>query len=260
VASRSSLRSDRCQTGPVSSRSGLRDRLRGTRAWEALVVAKALAVGGERREAAVARILRPENLFQPYTTTSPDRYPEEFGVVRVAVTVAEPRILSFGCSSGDELLTLHEYFPTAQIHGIDANPLAVRTARKRVSGLGSVSVARGSDATAEAPGSYDVVLALAVFRHGSLAPSPQQCDHLIAFSDFERTVTGLAMAVKPGGLFVIRHANFRFSDCPVASGFVLVRGGFGSAGANGSPTPVYGTSNELLDLSRRDDGVYRRVS
>ena len=68
---------------------------------EALTVAKALVVGGERREAAVARIVRPENLFQPYTTTSPDRYPEEFRIVRMELTAAEPRILSFGCSSGE---------------------------------------------------------------------------------------------------------------------------------------------------------------
>lgn len=226
---------------------------------EALTVAKALVVGGERREAAVARIVRPDNLFQPYTTTGPDRYPEEFGTVRDLLTADEPRILSFGCSSGDELLTLHDYFPSAHIRGIDANPLAVRTARKRTAGTGRITVVKGVDARAEAPASYDVVLALAVFRHGALSDSPARCEEYIRFADFERTVDGLAAAVKPGGFFVHRHANFRFTDCEAAGAFERVRGGFGSAGASGLPSPVYGRHDELLDLDQRDDGVYRRT-
>jgi SAM-dependent methyltransferase len=242
-----------------SSRPSARQRLRGSKGWEALTLAKALAVGGERREAAVARLVRPANLFQLYTTTGWDRYPEEFSIVRAALRVEQPRILSFGCSSGDELLTLHEYFPTARIHGIDANPLAVRTARKRISAASAsnlVTVSRRSDAGSEPLASYDLVLALAVFRHGALADSPPRCDQLIRFADFERTVAALAAAVKPGGYFVIRHSNFRFSDCAAASGFELVRGGFGSAGASGLPTPVYSVEDRLLDLDQRDDGIY----
>lgn len=225
---------------------------------EALTVAKALVVGGERREAAVARIVQPDNLFQPYTTTGPDRYPDEFAIVREQLTTSRPRILSFGCSSGDELLTVHDYFPGARIKGIDANPLAVRTARKRVAGLG-IEVVKASDASAEPPAAYDVVLALAVFRHGALSDSPPRCDALIQFADFDRTVTGLVAAVKPGGLFVTRHANFRFTDCAAAADFELVRGGYASAGASGLPSPVYGQDNVLLDLSARDDGIYRRA-
>lgn len=226
---------------------------------EALTIAKALVVGGERREAAVARIVRPDNLFQPYTTTGPDRYPEEFAVVRAELGTTTPRILSFGCSSGDELLTLREYFPAARIKGIDANPLAVRKARKRVAGAGQIAVSQGADASGEPVAAYDVVLALAVFRHGALSASPPRCDALIRFAEFERTITGLAATVKPGGLFVMRHANFRFTDCAVAADFELVRGGFGSAGASGLPSPVYGSDDQLLTLDQRDDGIYRRT-
>lgn len=208
----------------------------------------------------MAALVRPENLFQPYTTTSPNRYPEEFGIVRLELTAAEPRVLSFGCSSGDELLTLRDYIPTARITGIDANPLAVRTARKRVAGAGPITVVKASDASRETPASYDAVLALAVFRHGALSAAPPRCEEYLRFADFERTVTGLAAAVKPGGVFVIRHANFRFTDCAAAAGYELVLGGFESAGAGGLPSPVYGRDNELLAPEQRDDGVYRRLT
>ncbi|MBO9524073.1 MAG: class I SAM-dependent methyltransferase [Nocardioidaceae bacterium] len=234
----------------------MRAFLRRVPGWQLLVLLKALVVGGERREAAVAMLLKPANLFQPYTTTSADRYPGELAAVRE--TVGEPaRILSFGCASGEELLTLRRAFPAAAIHGIDINPLAVRTARKRVRGDRAITVTRAADAAAEPPSSYDVVLALAVFRHGALKHAPARCDELIRFADFERTVTGLAAAVRPGGVLVIRHANFRFTDTAAAAGFEAVRTGFGSGSAAG-PTPVYGPDDRLLDPSCRDDGVYRR--
>ncbi|MCZ4497862.1 MAG: hypothetical protein JWQ74_415 [Marmoricola sp.] len=232
-----------------------------TSAREALTLAKALLRGGERREAAAAKILRPENLFQPYTTTAWDRYPEEFAFVRAAAGDRIERILSFGCSSGDELLTLREYFPQARIHGIDVNPLAVRTARKRLraAGASSVTVARGGDASSQTPASYDLVLALAVFRHGDLNAAPARCDAVLRFADFERTVAGLAACVRPGGLLVLRHANFRFTDCAVASSFEALRTGFASVGAKGAVTPVYGSDDCLVGLTGRDDGIYRRI-
>lgn len=225
---------------------------------EALSLARSLVSGGERREAAIARIVPQENLFQPFTTTGYDRYPEEFLVVRKALGTTDPEILSFGCSSGDELLTLRAYFPTARIHGIEANPLAARTARRRTAGDGRITVARGTDASDVVAASYDVVLALAVFRHADLNHAPPLASPVLRFADFERTVTDLAAAVRPGGVLVIRHANFRFTDTAVAAGFELVRGGFASAGTEGLPTPVYGADDALLALDRRDDGIYRR--
>lgn len=232
-------------------------------------VAKGLLKGGEFREAAVARLTRPDNLFQPFTTTGWDRYPDEFALARAELallgpTLRGPAILSFGCSSGVELLTLRQYFPTARIHGIDANPLAVRSARKRVRAAGeraSITVVRGSDASTEAPASYDLVLALAVFRHAGLNVSPATTSGVLDFADFERTVTGLAAAVRPGGILMLRHANFRFGDCAVAAGFDQIAGGYPSVGAGGLVTPVYGPTNRLLDVAERDDGLYvRRTS
>ena len=226
-----------------------------------LDIAKGLVRGGERREAAVAALLAPDNLFQPFTTTEPDRYPDEFSVL-AGLLPAAPRLLSFGCSSGEELLSLHRYFPDAAIRGVDINPLAVRHARRRVRAAGLtdlVDVVRAGDVAAERPGSYDAVLALAVFRHGSLKTMPERCDHLLRFADFERTVTGLAGAVRPGGLLVIRHANFRFTDTAAASDFVPVRVGYDSRNADRS-TPVYGPDDRLVGdgVDHRDDGVYRR--
>lgn len=217
-----------------------------------------LAAPGERREAAVSFLCRPRNLFQPWTTTGPDRYPEEFALLREQVGAERPRILSFGCASGEELLTLRDYFPAAMIRGVDVNPLAVRAARRKVAADREIDVVRASDVSGEAADSYDVVLALAVFRHGALNESPPRCDEHLRFADFERTITELCAVVRPGGLLVVRHANFRFRDCAAAREFDTVRAGFESVSAAGLVTPVYGCEDSLLDPSARDDGIYRR--
>jgi len=216
--------------------------------------------GGQRRQSAVAEILRPANLFQPYATTSENRYPEELDAVAAAIATEEPAILSFGCSSGEELVSLRARFPGARIKGIDVNPMAVRNARRRTRGDARISVERAGDASGERPASYDVVLALAVFRHADLNAAPPRCDDVIRFADFDRTVSGLADAVRPGGVLVLRHANFRFTDCAVSSSFEPVSTGYASAGEGGLPTPVYGPDDRLIGLDQRDDGVYRRIT
>lgn len=236
-------------------------RLPGHRVWMLL---RMWADGGEQREAAVALALRPRNLFQPFTTTARDRYPEEMACMRDALADVPPdglRLLSFGCASGEELLTLHEQFPQARITGIDLNPLALRTARRRIDEAAAgawIRLVRAGDALGEEPAAYDAVLAFAVLRHGGLNDAPPTCVPMLRFADFERTVEGLCRAVRPGGILAIRHANFRFTDCGVAAGFEPVRTGFPSASAIG-PTPVYGRRDELLDPGLRDDGLYRKL-
>lgn len=236
--------------------------VRESRAFRALVLAKALAEGGQRRQTAVAEILRPANLFQPHATTAANRYPEEWSAASSALARPARRVLSFGCSSGEEILSAAVSFPEAQIVGIDVNPWAVRTARRRVRAAGlteRATVRRAGDAGAEPPASYDVVLALAVFRHADLNPAPPTCAPVLSFAAFARTVGTLAGCVRPGGVLVLRHANFRFTDCPESAAYELVAGGYGSTGEGGAPTPVYGPDGALLPVSARDDGVYRRL-
>lgn len=236
-------------------------RLPGFGLW---VLLRQLLAGGELRDAAVARILRPRNLFQPYTTTEAERYPEELARVADELPAGRreaPRILSFGCSSGEELLTLATRFPGARITGIDINPLAVRRARRRVAEAGlaqRVTVLRASDASGQPEAAYDVVLALAVLRHGWLNDGPETCTEHLRFADFDRTVTGLCRTLRPGGLFVIRHANFRFGDARGAVDFEAVQTGFASSSAAG-PTPVYGRDDHRLPDAARDDGIHRKV-
>lgn len=52
--------------------------------------------------------------------TSMNRYPDIFTEVKSKYPTPQ-RILSFGCSTGEECVTLHKYFPCANVIGLDIN-------------------------------------------------------------------------------------------------------------------------------------------
>src|SRR5262249_37915409 len=66
-------------------------------------------------------LLHPRT-HQAKSTTKLNRYPEIFAAATKAAPSAR-KILSFGCSTGEECVTLANYFPTAQIIGADINVL-----------------------------------------------------------------------------------------------------------------------------------------
>lgn len=223
----------------------------GPLAWRTKLYAD-LARGEPRRSIALLQLRRPDGLFQPFADTRPDRYPEIFAFVRDTLGDGPERaLLSFGCSTGEEAASLRHYFPQARITGIDVNPHNIAKARKIADPRMQFEV--GS--TVEGENTFDAVFAMAVFRHGRLGSRPRSCAHLIRFDAFERSIAALARAVKPGGLFAIIHANFRFSDTEAAAGFAPV------LSLTHVPawqkTPLYGRDN-LLTAPARDDGVYRK--
>jgi SAM-dependent methyltransferase len=164
-------------------------------------------------------------LYQYRSITSANRYPRIFALLGERLRgVPSPRILSFGCATGEEVFTLREYLPQAHVKGVDINPANIARCleRRRDSGgdpLAEFEVA--GTAAGETPGSYDAVLAMAVFQRPQLKtdPSIASCEKFIRFADFELAVAELASCVKPGGYLAIAHSAFRFADTAAAADF-----------------------------------------
>ncbi len=164
--------------------------------------------------------------FQPYYHTLPDRYPWLFGFAAGRIgSRPDLRILSFGCSRGDEVFSLRRYFPAAAIKGIDINPRNIARCRARARAERHANVAFELAATTqrEPTGSYDAIFCLAVLCNGDLTTSgAQRCDPVLHFERFERMVVDFARCLKPGGLLVLHTTNFRFCDTAVAPDFAVV--------------------------------------
>jgi SAM-dependent methyltransferase len=214
------------------------------------------------RHRSIRRLQRdkPDGLFQPFDETSFDRYPHIFSFVQERLSdVLTPRLLSFGCSTGEEVFTLRKYFPKAAITGIDINPHSIAVCRKRLARCRDTGIRfeLADTPEAEPEACYDAVFCMAVLRHGELGVTrAQRCDHLIRFADFERLVEGLCRCLKPGGYLVIRHSNFRFSDAAVAAGFDIALSVLPRHGVE--KTPLYGPDDFLLALAVYNDTVFRK--
>ncbi len=213
------------------------------------------------RSVTLLRWKRPENLFQPFTKTSDDRYPEIFQFARDTIgDTPDHRILSFGCSTGEEVFALRHYFPNATIKGIDINKRSIAAAERqsRQRHLRRIEFECASSAAGEAEASYHAIFAMAVFRHGGLDLSGKDasCAHLIRFCDFDATVSGLARALRPGGLLFIAASNFRFCDTATAASFETVFASERRAGRH--LTPTFDRENRFLPGETNCDVGFRK--
>jgi SAM-dependent methyltransferase len=204
-----------------------------------------------------ARPLR--QAFQPFNTTKADRYPRIFGFVQRALGADSPvHILSFGCSTGEEVFSLRRYFPRAAIKGIDVNPGNIAICRKRLARMGDagLSFEVAASTAGEAAASYDAIFCMAVLRHGDLgAPGVTRCDDLLRFEDFAAAVEDFKRCLKPGGLVVIRHSNFRLCDAPAAADFeTALSVDYPKQGA----APIFGPDNRLMEGVSYPDTVFRK--
>lgn len=214
----------------------------------------------ETRNAALLLLRPPKGLYQPWGTTSPDRYPGVFSFVRSVVNDGpQTRILSFGCATGEEVFSLRSYFPEAQIDGFDINPwnIALCRMRRLRRGDGRMRFAVAASAAAAPDGAYDAIFAMAVFRHGALnvQPPPERCDTFIRFEDFERSAAELARAVRPGGLLAIENAMFRFADTGAAAQFTPAY-----RTKLTESVPLYDRDNRLIECGESEETIFRKQS
>jgi 2-polyprenyl-3-methyl-5-hydroxy-6-metoxy-1,4-benzoquinol methylase len=202
-------------------------------------------------------VVRPKGTFQPFNDTLTDRYPRIFDFVQTELGAASKiKILSYGCSTGDEVFSLRQYFPGARIKGIDINPANIAVCRRRLKKLSdtNISFTTANGTGAETSGDYDAIFCMAVLRHGSLGlPGVTRCDHLIRFEDFARAVADFERCLKPGALLVIRHSNFRLCDAAAGQAFETIL-----QLQHYSKTPLFGPDNRLLPEQPYPDTVFRK--
>ena len=234
----------------------LKTRLRGLPFSGALSSLYRLAFRNDYRRARWLALRHPENLFQPFSTTRADRYPVIFRFVRNALgDAASHRLLSFGCSTGEEPLTLRRYFAASFIKGIDisARNITVCERRRARAGDAAMAFATAGSTAGEDAASYDAIFCMAVLRHGDLADAAR-CDPLLRFEDFEAAVGDFARCLKPGGLLVLRHCNFRFRDAAASRGFATM------LRVPPNPrTPLFGRDNRRLVGVQDHEVVFRKL-
>lgn len=197
-------------------------------------------------------------MFNPARTTFARRYPEIFDFLETALADrAAPRLMSFGCSTGEEVLGLSDRFPAARITGIDIDPGNVAASLRATVGIAGITIRRAASLAGEPTAAYDAILCMAVVRNGQLdRRRPSCCDRYLRFADFAALAADFERCLAPGGLLALRHSNFRLRDTPVAGAFETV---FARPYSHGPRPVIYGPDDRLMPGIVETDAVFRKL-
>ena len=161
------------------------------------------------------RLVHRRELHQiaPYTWFN--RYPALFDLAAELEPDAR-RILSFGCSTGEELISLRCRFAHAEIVGAEINPRSRAIAQRRVAADAQTRVI----APASITGPFDLVFALSVLQRDPRGlKNEMEAKHLAArypFARFDAAVRGLVARLRPGGFLIVANTLYRVEDSSAA--------------------------------------------
>lgn len=145
--------------------------------------------------------------FQDSTCTEFNRYPEIFE--RTASIVPLGRVLSFGCSTGEEVRSLKTIKNNTWnvVHGVEQDEACLTIARAHdPTGL----YVRELDSL---PHCYDLVFCMSVLcRFPPVDPEPY-----FSFEDFEKAIVAIDRVVAPEGILVLWNAQYDFRQTTVAT-------------------------------------------
>lgn len=128
------------------------------------------------------------------------------------------KVLSFGCSTGEEIVTLKSIFgETADLYGCEIEPVSLQEA---VATTGHLATIFKSDRAAiRDHGPFDLINCASVL---CLNP-PTDMNKLFPPEEFDELLTVLDSALRPGGLIALTNASYRLQASPLAPAYDPVR-------------------------------------
>ena len=115
------------------------------------------------------------------------------------------KILSFGCSTGEEIVTLRSVFgDTAALYGCEIEPVSLQEAIETTGHLATIF--KSDRAAIRDHGPFDLINCASVL---CLNP-PTDMQKLFPPEEFDELLTVLDSALRPGGLIALTNASYRF--------------------------------------------------
>jgi len=174
--------------------------------WVSAVDVIRLVKTSDGRARLRTRLVHGDAVHQTSSDTSADRYPQLFDLAAQLIPDAK-RILSFGCSTGEELLALRRRFPQAEIVGAEINSRCRRIATGKFIHDPAIEVVPPHSIE----GSFDAIFALAVLQREPVKMAEMAVEDLTPFYPFERfdkVVGALVARLRHGGLLCVMHAQY----------------------------------------------------
>lgn len=197
-----------------------------------------------------------QDIHQACNYTKADRYPQIFQFCQQRLADrSNLKLLSFGCSTGEEAFTLRNYFPDARITGVDINPSNIRTCmRKNRDRNIRFDIVR--NVTFESSTIFDAIFCMAVFQRTEIRNElVQDSSHIYPFVKFDQQIKALDQHLAVGGLLIIHICNYRFCDCWVAANYEVVETPFRMP----QNVPLFNEDNRRLANATYAGIIFRKI-
>lgn len=158
---------------------------------------------------------------QRSVSTIADRYPLLFAIcANYLCYIDHPKILSFGCATGEEVATIGKYLPNATIMGVDINKWCIQQCKRKFENE-RFSFCHSLSHTFTTSGNFDAIFCMAVFQRTENRYDRNNFSiSTFTFSHFEEEIARLDKKLKINGLMIIDHADFSFADTSVYSRYL----------------------------------------
>ena len=213
--------------------------------WNTAKTVTRVCVDTDFRSILFLQLLNSKNVHQTTSLTYMDRYPTIFSACRDYFNGTKNlKILSYGCSTGEEVLTLRRYFPNANIIGADINKHSLAICRKLPVDE-KITFIYSSLKEIQKHGPYDAIFCMAVLQrkpHYIAAKGIISLKKVYPFEKFEQQIVEFDELVNPHGLIVIHFTQYSFGDTSVASKYEAL----GDYNQNDYLSPVFDKNSNLV--------------
>jgi hypothetical protein len=186
-----------------------------------LKISVLLLTNARLRAELFAKWRKKSNHYQISTYTISDRYPLIFKECsNYLKQIESPQIISFGCSTGEEVRTIGKYIPNAIIYGIDINKWCIKQCIKQNITATHFFYHRTSKEF-ETLQNVDAIFCMAVFQKtDDRIPGKKTDNKFFTFQSFEKEIILLDYKLKKDGLLIIDFSDFNFTDTVVSKKYV----------------------------------------
>lgn len=188
--------------------------------------AKGVLTNKQHRAVFCTKLLRRNRVHQTTPATALNRFPVIFSACKEYFKDSKDiRILSFGCATGEEVITLRYYFPDATIIGAEVNKYCLEVCNRRRLDEKMIFIDSTDEEIAK-NGPYDVIFCMAVFQR-----TPEQITldgvknikRIYPFEKFEKQVCKLDQQLNENGLLVVHYSQYDFADTRIAGRYEVYK-------------------------------------
>lgn len=204
------------------------------------------------------KTFKTKRVQQTTPLTAINRYPKIFsGCKDYFKDKDNINILSYGCSTGEEVVTLRSYFPNATIVGAEINSHSLKVCKSRKLD-NKIKFIISKPSEIKKYGKFDIVFCMAVLQRTPVMITSQGITSLkkiYPFEKFEKQIVELDGYVKKEGLLVVHFSQYDFMDTFVSKKYKAL----GDYNQDDYKSSVFDRNSELTKESFSRKSVFIKL-